>query len=186
MGFEGGIFPGFGFTIVAPEPIFNSARWMRIHRKVMKDVLTTVLQEWHMGTLKEHFKKGAKSKYGYQDRTEATKRIKQAKYRHNVELVQTGKTRRSMQARMPKVKITGKGDTYMEGVLRYRFPFPISLDAKDPRHVTMAKMGKEIGTWTEEEMQWATYRFAQLYAQEMEYQLDKSPRIRKKATAMGY
>lgn len=186
MGFEGGIFPGFGFTIVAPEPMFNSARWLRIHRKIMKNVLKTVLLEWHASTLKEHFVQGAKAKYGYKERQETTKRIKQAKRRHNIDLIDSGKTARSMRSKMPTVKISGQGDRYMEGVIRYRFPFPVSRDAKDPRHVSMAQMGIEIGTWTEEEMQWATYRFAQLYAKEMEFELDKSPRMRKQATAAGF
>ncbi len=177
-GFAGWMFPGVGFTIITPEPLLVSARWMRIHRKIMKDVLKTVLTEWHANILGKHFEPGAKQKYGHQARQETTKRIKEAKYRHNTDLVQSGRTARKMKSRVPRVSISGTGDRYLEGKISYRFPFPVSRDAKDPRFVTIAKMAGEIGTWTNEEMKWAIDRFAELYAKETEFYLSRAPKMR--------
>jgi len=176
--FAGHLIPGIGFTLIAPEPLFSSVRWMQLHRKVMKDVLKTVLYEWHEQRLPDHFKPGAKQKYGYQERQEATQKIKLARYRHVTELVQSGKTARTMQTKMPKVTFQGTGDRYLEGLMRYRFPFPTSRDAKEPRFVTIAKMGDEIASWTTQEMKWAINRFAELYALEMEHALARQPRKR--------
>lgn len=184
-GFSGFMIPGFGFTIIAPEPLFNSARWLRIHRRVMKEVVKTVLWEWHQKTLPEHFKTSAKTKYRHKPRQESTRASRLKRYGHDLDLHQSGKTQRRMQSRIPRVTFSGSGDRYLQGRMKYRFPFPISRDASDPRHVTMAQMGSEIATWTESEKVWAINRVAELYAKEMEYELSKQPRLLKRYRKMN-
>lgn len=183
--FTGSMIPGIGFTVIAPEPLFSSARWKRVHRKVMKDVLKTVLWEWHQKVLPEHFKPDAKTKYRHKKRQESTRRMKRAQKKHDIDLINTGKTRRRMQSRLPKVTFAGKGDLVLEGKMKYKFPFPVSRDTSDPRHVSIAQMAKEIGTWSDADIRWATKRIAELYAMEIEHQLAKQPTLMKKAKAQG-
>jgi hypothetical protein len=75
--------------------------------------------------------------------------------------------------------MSGKGSHILTGKMRYRFPFPVSADTKDPRHVTMAKMGKEIGSWTLEEQKAAVDTFAEMYANDLKFELATRPRWRK-------
>jgi hypothetical protein len=178
-GFTGAIMPLVGFVIIAPDLLFDSARFVRLHDQIMRRVMRAVLYLHHQNTLPGHFEPGAATKYNYQKRTEATRRIKMSRFRHNVDLVEKGKTKRSMLNRVPPVQISGKGSHILTGKMRYRFPFPVSADAKDSRHVTMAKMGKEIAAWTTEEQKAAVDKFAELYAADLKFELASRPRWRR-------
>lgn len=183
--FTGSIIPGIGFTVIAPEPLFDKARWKRVHRKVMRDVLHAVLWEWHQKILPEHFKPAAKTKYRHKKRQESTRRIKQARRKHNIDLVDSGKTRRSMQTRLPKVTFQGKADLVLTAKMKYKFPFRVSRNASDPRHVSIAQMAKEIATWSDQDIRWATKRIAELYAKEIEHALASQPKKMRQARAQG-
>lgn len=184
-GFIGSHMPMIGFVIFAPEPLVDSTRFARLHDQIMRKVLRAVLHLHHQVTLPEHFRRGAKEKYGYQARTPATQRIKAHKFHHTVELVQRGHTQRSMLSRVAPVQIRGSASHILTGVMRYRFPFPVSRDAKNPRHVTMAKMGKEIGSWTEQEKRNIVEKFAELYASDLRYELATRPKWRLEAVRAG-
>jgi len=184
-GFLGIEMPEIGFVVFAPEPLSDSARFLRLHTKIMRNVLRTVLMEHHRDRLPKHFQRGAKERYGYRQRTAATNRIKQAKYKHDVELVGSGRTRRSMLNTFPKVQISGKGNHVLEGRVRYRFPFPISRDAQNQRHITMAEMGKEISKIRTDEKIAMVNRFAELYAAELRYELKSRPKIRMALDSAG-
>lgn len=182
-GFRGLLIPILGFTIIAPDSMLSSRRGMILHRKIMKDVLKTVLLEWHAGILPGHFEPQAAQTYGHQKRQEATIRIKQAKYHHATDLVQAGRTRRHMTGRMPKVITSGTADRLIEGRIVYGFPFPVSRDAKNPAHVTMVKMGSEIASWSQQDMTWAIERFAELYAALWEWELERRPKMKMQTQA---
>lgn len=178
-GFVGTVMPVLGFVITAPEPLLDSARFLRLHDQIMRKVMRAVLSLHHKNTLPEHFKPAAKQKYGYQARTEATQRIKKETVRHNIDLIKRGKTKQSMLMRVPPIQISGKATKFLRGTMRYKFPFPVSQDAKDPRHVTMAKMGAEIASWTADEKLAVVEKFAELYNADLKHELATRPRWRK-------
>lgn len=178
-GFTGLVMPVIGFVIIAPEPLLDSARFLRLHDQIMRKVMRAVLSLHHQDTLPEHFKPAAKQKYGYQARTEATQRIKKERVKHNIDLIKRGKTKQSMLMRVPPIQISGKATAFLRGTMRYKFPFPVSQDVKNPRHVTMAKMGAEIASWTSEEKSEIVKRFAELYSQDLKHELATRPRWRK-------
>lgn len=178
-GFTGAIMPLVGFVIIAPDLMFDSARFVRLHDQVMRKAMRAVLYLHHERTLPKHFQPGADKKYGYQKRREKYLQIKMSQVRHNVDLVRKGKTRASMLNRVPPVQMSGKGSHILTGKMRYRFPFPVSHDAKDPRYVTMAKMGKEIASWTIDEQKEAVEKFAEMYAADLKFELASRPRWRK-------
>jgi hypothetical protein len=185
-GFSGSIIPEIGFVMSVPEPILDTNRFIRLHNAISRNVMRAVLLTHHQKRLPGHFAKDAKQKYKYQERTEATQRIKQAKYHHNVDLVQSGKTKRSMTGSFPVVKMTGQPARILVGKIRYRFPFPVSRDAKDPRHISMATMGKEIATMTSAEQQEMVTQYAQLYVADLRYMLATRPKLRAAAAGVGF
>lgn len=185
-GFVGSHMPLIGFVIFAPEPLIDSARFMRLHDQIMRKVLRAVLHLHHRDTMPGHFKKGAANKYGYQARTAATQRIKASKFHHTVELVQRGHTQRSMLNRVAPVLIRGSASHILTGIMRFKFPFPVSRDATNPRHVTMAKMGQEIGSWTEPEKRNIIDKFAELYSSDLRYELSTRPKWRLEAAQAGF
>lgn len=184
--FHGDFIPRLGFVMFAPEPILDSNRFIRLHKKISRDVMKAVLMEHHQQRIPRHFDRDASSRYQYQERTDATKRIKQSRYHHNVDLVQSGRTKRSMVNSFPRVRITGDATKVLEGHMRYNFPFPVNRDATDPRHVTMAKMGDEIARMTDEEQRQMIERFAELYAADLRYELSTRPKMRAAAEAAGF
>lgn len=185
-GFAAVTIPKLGFFIKVPEPVLDSSRFLRLHNQLLRSAIRTVMLEHHQNTLPEHFKSGAKSKYNYQERTEATKRIKLAKYHHDIDLVGRGNTRRSMLNSYPRIRITGNSSGIMTGTMSYFFPFPISADAKDSRHVTMEKMGDEIARLTENEKFKVANRIAEIYAEDLRHELASRPKMLAAAVEAGY
>jgi hypothetical protein len=184
--FSGSIIPEVGFVMSVPEPILDTARFIRLHNQISRNVMRAVLLTHHEKRLPGHFAANAKSKYNYQPRTEATQRIKQAKYHHTVELVQSGKTKRAMTGSFPVVRMTGDTSRILIGKIRYRFPFPVSRDAKEPRHISMAQMGKEIAVMTTEEQQEMVEQYAGLYAADLRYSLATKPKLRAAVVGAGF
>ena len=177
-GFLGVELPYLDFAIFAPDPLLGSARFLRLHRQLMRSGLRAVMMEHHADTMPEHFKRGGRERYGYKPRTPATQAIKLKKFRHAIDLVESGKTRRSMLNRVPNVQLRGSPDNVLTGTMRFPFPFPVSRDAKDPRHVTMANMADEIARMTMPEKRAAVERLAALYAADLRHELATRPKIR--------
>lgn len=185
-GFLGTVHPMLGFVIFAPEPILDSSRFLRIHNQIMRNVMRAVLLTHHQKRIPGHFIPDARSKYQYKPRTEATHRIKQAKYHHDTDLVQGGKTMRHMTQSFPHVLIRGDSSKVLTGTVRYRFPFPVSRDAKDPRHVSMAVMGQEVAKMTDAEKQEVVKQFAELYAADLKYEMASRPKMKAAAIEAGH
>lgn len=185
-GFSGIQFPTLDWYIIAPEPIIDSDRFGRLHNRILKSCLRAVLMEHFAKVTPGHFKSGASGKYDYQKRTPTTQRIKQKLKHHNVDLVFSGRTERHMTARVPSVQIAGSAESTLSGTIRLRFPFPISRDVKDPRHVSMAQMGIEIASWTEEEKRNAVERMAELYAADLRHELASKPKWKVEAEQKGF
>lgn len=62
----------------------------RDYSKVAREALGAIGLEWHDKFLPLHFKRGAKSKYGYRERTAKYNREKRKRHNHTKPLVNTG------------------------------------------------------------------------------------------------
>ena len=169
--------PELGFTLICPAPLLDSERFMRSHNKALKEVLKAVLAEWHLKTLPRHFEAAAKIKYKHKSRQESTNERKRRRRHHTVDLVNSGKMSRRMKSTLPRATTTGHARSVIKATARYRPGFKVSRDTSNPTHVTIAQMMNEIATWTDAEQQLAAERVAQLYSQQIEYELRNSPRV---------
>lgn len=172
--------PEIGFAVFAPEPMIDSSRFLRLHKKCIRSALRAVMIEHHARVMPRHFERGADRRYGYGTRQKSTKEIKKRRYKHDIDLVGKGTTKRHMLNRVPQVQMKGDGTNHLTGTMRFRFPFPVSRDARKPGHITMKKMGEEIAKMTPDEQQAAVERLAELYTADLRHELKSRPKMRMK------
>ncbi len=186
MKFEGIKFPGIGFVIVAPDPMVNSARFLRIHNRISKNALKAVLL-WHWETnTPKHFKQHARGKYDYAERSRGYKAKKRAKFGSITDLVKSGRTRDALTTQLPRVSVRGSSEKILFGRAKLaRFPFPVSKDVKDPRRVTVEKMADEIVRWVDSEAEEAVNRYADIYITDLKQAIAGSKKWRKAALTKG-
>lgn len=100
---------------------------LRNHNKFAKAALRHVLLTHHKRNIPKHFKRDARSRYGYTPRNPRYVRWKQKTFRQGgMDLVKTGASRRSMLNHPPKIRMSGAaegGKRSLSGTLLLRFAF---------------------------------------------------------------
>lgn len=100
---------------------------LRNHNRFAKAALRHVLETHHSRNIPKHFKRDARSRYGYAPRNPKYVRYKQKRYRQGgMDLVKTGASRDRMLQKPPKITMSGAaegGKKSLSGSLRLRFAF---------------------------------------------------------------
>lgn len=178
-GIKGRLHPQLGVMISIPDPIMNTARGIAMHNRISRQAATKVLQHHHIRRMPGHFRQTNRGKYDHRERTKAWKRQKRKRFNSITDLVASGRSRDYMMATYPRVRFSGNPAKVLEAYLRYRWPFPVSRDVKDPRRVTIDQMSKEIASWTTSEMQDAINLYRDTWVKLWEKELAKRPKWKK-------
>jgi len=100
---------------------------LRDHNRIAKAALKYVLVTHHGRNLPRHFKRDARSRYGYAPRNQKYIRWKQKRYgQGGMDLVKTGDSRREILKSPPKIRMSGAaegGKKDLSGTLLLRFAF---------------------------------------------------------------
>lgn len=180
----------------------------RVWNKMVKDSVRKALMYHHNNHMPLHFLPAAKGKYGHKTRSEKYRAYKARRWRSNVDLVMTGRTRAVMtkHSAPQKIQVGGAaegGKKPIAGKLIYVFGFNAELVAfykaqkagktrdptaaraggvririVNPNRVTMADMKKELQTITEDEATALQTVFADDLMAQIEAYKSKRKRIR--------
>lgn len=116
------LLPQITFIIDVPERPKDLAK--RYHNKYAKDAARYMMERHHAEHIPLHFKRSARSRYGYAARDPKYVRMKQRRWRQGgLDLVKTGRTRREMISQY-KLKLGGNAVAgTLTATLILRFPF---------------------------------------------------------------
>jgi len=117
--------PQIEFVLTIPTRAEDMVQ--RVHNKIAKAALKHIIVLHHLRNIPRHFKRDARSRYGYAPRNPKYIRYKQRRYgQGGMDLVKTGASRTSMLATPPKIRMSGAaegGKKGLSGTLWLRFAF---------------------------------------------------------------
>lgn len=119
---RGDLLPQIIFTLDVPtRPADLAKRW---HNKYAKEAARYMIERHHEENVPKHFKRSARSRYGYRPRDPKYVRKKQRRWKQGgMDLVKTGRTRRYM-TNQYKLRLGGTADKgTLTATLILRFPF---------------------------------------------------------------
>lgn len=175
---RGSILPTLGAVISIPDPFRDTARGRIAHMRAARYGVDLALS-WHNGFLfAEKFKPGNADKYDFKERDDSYVTMRQRVFRSYVDLIKRGSSRDSMMSQAPKTSFKNKMPTgVLWGYQRYEWPHPVG--ANTPDGVTKEDMNREIGAWTQGEIQGATEIFQTGFANEYNRLIAGSPQFKK-------
>lgn len=91
-------------------------------RRAVKQQLQAVADAWHSNILPRHFKRGAKQRYGYQERKASYNKRKEKRYGHRRPLEYTGQLKRQV-LRKARISGTSKRATVSMDAPRYMYQY---------------------------------------------------------------
>lgn len=91
-------------------------------RRAVKAELQKTVEDWHENILPRHFARGAKQRYGYQDRSDKYNRWKRKKFGHSRPLEKTGQLKRQV-LRRARISGTSKRATVTMDAPRYMYQY---------------------------------------------------------------
>ena len=170
----------FGATIEMPMPLIDTARGRSMHNKVAKAALRETLELHHQKRVPEHFKPSAKSKYNHRRRSNKYRELKRKNFKHDIDLVRSGATRRKMTSSYKAIRVGGSArkssGNSLTGTLVLEFPH--SVNERNPSGVTLRDLRLEMERWTDAEEQAAAKEFLNFYIAELVRALQTAPRMR--------
>lgn len=155
----------------------------RVHNRAAKEAMRITMLDHHQKRLPGHFKRGNRAKYKHVRRKPDYRSIKQFKTGSTTDIVHSGRTKREVSQYMPKIRVGGTATgPFMTGRIVYKFPFPVARVGKGVR-AHPEQMAREIGHFTQEELNDAAEQFGSSYLEELEKGIAASPKLQKKLAA---
>lgn len=172
--------PRHDFFVEIPEALEVPKR---AHGRAAKSALRATLVDHHRRRIPEHFKTSARSKYRHKPRSKGWKARKLAVHKSRTDLVASGRTKDKFLSqfilRVGGSATGGRNKGRLEGKLIMRFPFPVRFQAE--KGVSVKDMAEEISRWTIAEQRQASQLYARQYAADLQEEIRKSPRRRRRA-----
>lgn len=175
---RGSILPNLGLVFSIPDPFIETSRAIGLHMRVSRHGADIALQYHNALFFKDHFSRANRAKYHHKKRNPNYERMKQYRYHSFVDLIKGGTSRDAMLSQNPKTSFKNKMPSgTIWAYMRYKWPHPVG--AQTQSGVTEEQMNREIGTWTDGEVEVISDVFASAWAKEYNRQLLQTKKWRK-------
>jgi hypothetical protein len=169
------------FIFELPEMLDPRTPGARVNRHwnfAVKQAIRDTLHDHWQNRIPQHFQPNAKYKYDHRPRSAAYLKYKKKVNGETIDLVKTGKTKRSMISKTPTIRVGGNATVgTVTGTMRLRWPQ--NNRRIGPKGLTRQQLNEEIQRFADSEMPEINQVFAARFRLHLNKRL-KSKRVRRR------